>query len=324
MTQSAVDYVTVTSISAIIKRMVESMKIGYPCINLTLACKGTKTFRLKSYSEQSLIKTVENNLDCLLQTLEFNSEHNIGFFRITSNLIPFASHPINTYNWQHHFQSKFEEIGDYIKKKRMRISMHPGQFTLINSIKEDIFQRSTRELAYHAAILDLMQLDTSAKIQIHVGGVYQDKKASRQRFATRLSKLNDSIRRRLVVENDDRLFNIADCLQINEETGVPVLFDVFHHCVNPTSTTVNQALKLTQKTWKTKTDGIQMADYSSQRNEGAPHAHAQSIDLDDFQSFLNETKPMDFDVMLEIKDKEKSAIKAVALASRDSRFQAII
>jgi len=298
------------------------MKIGYPCINLTLACKGTKTFRLKSYSEQNLIKTIENNLDCLLQTLGFNAEHNIGFFRITSDLIPFASHPVNMYNWQQHFRSKFEEIGGYIKKHGMRISMHPDQFTLINSIKEDIFQRSTRELAYHAAILDSMQLDTSAKIQIHIGGVYQDKKASMQRFAARFSKLNSNIRRRLVVENDDRLFNLADCLHISEETGVPVLFDAFHHRVNPTSATVNQALTLTQKTWKTKTDGIPMADYSSQRLNGSPRAHTQSIDLDDFHVFLEETKPIDFDVMLEIKNKEKSAIKAVALASQDTRFQA--
>lgn len=299
------------------------MKIGYPCINLTLSCKGTKTFRLKSYSEQRLIETVENNLNCLLQTLQFNAKHNIGFFRITSDLIPFASHPINTYNWQQHFQNKLEEIGNYIKKHSMRTSMHPDQFTLINSIKEDIFQRSTKELAYHATILDSMQLDTSAKIQIHVGGVYQDKKASMQRFVTRFSKLNSNIRRRLVIENDDRLFNLTDCLQLSEKTGVPVLFDVFHHRVNPAPATVNQVFKLTQKTWKTKTDGIPMTDYSSQKLNGSPRAHAAAINLDDFQEFLEETKPADFDVMLEIKNKEKSAIKAVALASHDSRFQSI-
>jgi UV DNA damage endonuclease len=258
-----------------------------------------------------------------METLQFNSKHNIAFFRITSDLIPFASHPVNTYNWQQHFKHKLEEIGDYIKKNNMRISMHPDQFTVINSIKEDIFQRSSKELAYHATLLDSMQLGTSAKIQIHVGGVYQDKKASMQRFAARFSKLNNNTRRRLVIENDDRLFNLTDCLQISEEAGAPVLFDVFHHHINPTPATVNQALKLTQKTWRTKTDGIPMADYSSQKLNGSPRAHATSINLEDFQAFLEETKPTDFDVMLEIKNKEKSAISAVALASHDSRFQSI-
>lgn len=296
------------------------MKIGYPCINLALDCSGSKTFRLKSYSEQRLTETVENNLGCLMRILEFNVKHRIAFFRISSDLIPFASHPINTYNWQQHFRDKFEEIGDFIKKNEMRISMHPDQFTLINSLKEDIFQRSVRELAYHAELLDLMQLDASAKIQIHVGGVYQDKKASMQRFAYRFSQIEDSIRTRLVIENDDTLFNLDDCLQINEETGVPVLLDVFHHRVNSTSATVSQALKLTQKTWSGKKHGVPMVDYSSQRLDGSPRAHSESIDPADFLSFLEETKPVDFDVMLEIKDKEKSAVKAIALASRDPRF----
>jgi UV DNA damage endonuclease len=300
------------------------LKIGYPCINLTLECSGNKTFRLKSYSEQQLVETVENNLNCLLKILEFNAKHKIAFFRISSDLVPFASHPINTYNWQQHFRGKFEEIGDFIKKTGMRISMHPDQFTLLNSLKEGIFQRSVSELDYHATILDFMQLDASAKIQIHVGGVYQDKKASMQRFIGRLSRLEDNIRQRLVIENDDKLFNIEDCLQINEATGIPLLFDAFHHRVNSTSATFSKALKLTQRTWNCKKDGVQMVDYSSQRLNGSPRAHAESIDLDDFSSFLGETKPADFDVMLEIKDKEKSAIKAIALASRDPRFTTVL
>ena len=202
--------------------------------------------------------------------------------------------------------------------------MHPDQFTLLNSLKEDIFQRSVCELNYHTNVLDLMQLDSSAKIQIHVGGVYQDKKASMQRFIGRLSRLEDNIRQRLVIENDDKLFNIEDCLQINEEKGIPVLFDAFHHRVNSTSAAFSKALKLTQRTWNCKKDGVQMVDYSSQRLDGSPRAHAESIDLDDFSSFLGETKPADFDVMLEIKDKEKSAIKAIALASRDPRFTTVL
>ncbi|MCW4044920.1 MAG: UV DNA damage repair endonuclease UvsE [Candidatus Bathyarchaeota archaeon] len=296
------------------------MKIGYPCINLTLKCSGNKTFRLKSYSEPRLIATVESNLNCLLRILEFNVKHKIFFFRISSDLVPFASHPVNTCNWSQRFKDKLEEIGAFIKKHSLRISMHPDQFTLINSPSEDIFQRSAKELAYHTAILDIMQLDASAKIQIHVGGIYHDKDTSLQRFINRFSLIDASTRKRLVIENDDRLFTIADCLQISASTGIPVLFDVFHHRVNSTSASVCEALKLAQKTWKARTDGVPMVDYSSQRIDGSSRAHAESIDMDDFQQFLEETKPIDFDVMLEIKDKEKSAIKAVKAASQDLRF----
>jgi UV DNA damage endonuclease len=145
------------------------MKIGYPCINWTIGCTSGSTFRLKSYSESRLKETIKNNLDCLLKILQFNSEHGIFFFRITSDLIPFASHPINTFNWKGYFACEFQEIGDFIKKKGIRISMHPDQFTLINSVREDVFERSVKELEYHASILDLLLLDSAAKIQIHVG-----------------------------------------------------------------------------------------------------------------------------------------------------------
>jgi UV DNA damage endonuclease len=168
------------------------MRIGYPCINRTVGCNANSTFRLKSYSETRLKTSMKNNLDCLKRILQFNVEHRLFFFRISSDLVPFASHPINRFNWQKHFQNDFEEIGEFINKNRMRISMHPDQFTLINSIKDEIFERSKKELRYHAEILDLMKLDTSAKIQIHVGGAYGDKKASMERFITRFNKLYDS------------------------------------------------------------------------------------------------------------------------------------
>jgi UV DNA damage endonuclease len=296
------------------------MRIGYPCINLTVGCKGDRTFRLKSYSEWRLKETVENNLDCLLEVLRFNEEHKILFFRITSDLVPFASHPVNTFSWQDYFRSEFEEIGDFIRKSRIRISMHPDQFTLINSVDKDIFKRSCKELAYHAQILDLMKLDTRAKIQIHVGGVYKNKEKSMKRFVKRYFQLDSSIQCRLAVENDDRSYNVADCLKISGETGVPILFDVFHHSVNRTDTTVDGALRLSSKTWNYKRDGIPMVDYSSQRIGASHRQHAESIDLGDFRNFLAETSPLNFDIMLEIKDKEKSAIKAIGIASDDFRF----
>jgi len=123
---------------------------------LTVGCKGDRPFRLKSYSVERLKKTVENNLDCLLKVLKFNREHKILFFRITSDLVPFASHLVNTFNWQNYFRSEFEEIGEFIRRNGIRISMHPDQFTLINSVDNDIFRRSCKELAYHAQILDLI------------------------------------------------------------------------------------------------------------------------------------------------------------------------
>ena len=286
------------------------MRIGYPCINRTLECSANKTFRLKSYAEDRLIKTLDNNLDCLKDILQFNVDHEIYFFRITSDLVPFASHEINTFDWQKYFKDQFEELGDMIEKHSIRLSMHPDQFIVLNSIHDHVYERSIAELRYHAEVFDLMKLDTTAKIQLHVGGVYGDKDKSMNRFAERYHTLDKCIKRRLVVENDDVSYTIGDCLHINEMTGIPVVFDYLHHQVKPSNDPLDQILRQVNATWK-QDDGLPIYDYSSQEPDERPGKHAEHIDIADFIAFIEITEDRTFDVMLEIKDKEQSAIKAI-------------
>ncbi len=284
------------------------MKIGYPCINTVIGCTANSTFRLKNYSEGNLIKKVTNNLECLQKILQYNLQHNLLFFRISSDLVPFASHPINKHNWQDYFKKDFQKIGNFIQKHDMRISMHPDQFVLINSNKEEVVQKSIKDLQWHAEVLDLMNLDTTEKIQIHVGGVYGDKEGAIERFIENYNNLSQKIKRRLAIENDDRLYSLKDCLQISERTKIPIIFDTFHHeCLN-NGESMSAAIEMAQKTWK---EGLLMIDYSSQEKNARKGKHIEHIDIEDFRKFLKETEGLDFDIMLEIKDKENSALKAV-------------
>lgn len=88
-------------------------------------CHGARTFRLKSYSHQKFVETARNNLDCLLTMLKFNVENNLLFFRITSKLIPFTSHPVMDFDWKDYFKDNFNEISGFIHENNIRISMHP-------------------------------------------------------------------------------------------------------------------------------------------------------------------------------------------------------
>lgn len=298
------------------------MKIGYPCINRTLICQGNRTFRLRSYSRERLLEVVENNLLCLGDILQFNFLHGIFFFRISSDLVPFASHRVCRVPWQKIFRPAFKTLGDFIKKHNMRISMHPDQFTLINSIDRGIFERSVKELLYHGEILDLMGLGDDAKIQIHVGGVYSDKLNSLQRFIRRYRLLPGHLCKRLVIENDERCYSAGDCLKINQATGIPVLFDVFHDSILASGIPRKELMRDISLTWR-KSDGIMMLDYSSQQKAARPGSHARVLNVKDFSAFLKQSRPFDFDIMLEIKDKESSAIKAIKIASKDPRFKTI-
>lgn len=289
-----------------------SMKIGYACINTLINCTTNSTFRLKSYSEARLIETIQQNLDCLKKILQWNVENKIYFFRIGSQLIPFASHPVCKFKWQRHFEEDFLKIGNFIKKHGIRVTMHPDQFIVLNSKNQSVVRRSISELEYHCQVLDLMKLPYSAKIVIHVGGVYGEKERSIQRFISNFKKLKPCLKKRLVIENDEKLYSLKDCLFISSQLKVPVIFDSLHHdCLN-NKESVLSAVQSAARTWK-KADGVPIVHYSGQKRNAPCGYHSQTVDLEDFKRFFEQVKDIECDIMLEVKDKEQSALKVLKL-----------
>lgn len=268
-----------------------------------------RTFRLCNYSVPRHSAMIKENLANLVRILEFNNTSHINFFRISSKIIPFASHPVCKLNWQAEFKSQLTNIGKMIKKYKVRISMHPDQFIVLNSPEPTVVDRSIAELVYHAEFLDLLGLNQQAKIQIHLGGVYNDKNSSIERFCKNFQQLPAMVKERLVIENDDRLYSVQDCYRVYELIKIPVLFDnLHHHCLN-NGESIRQALTLCISTWK-KIDGKPMVDYSEQKQNSRIGKHTEHLSDDKFREFLLETAGLNYDTMLEIKDKEKSAIRA--------------
>ena len=287
------------------------MKIGYPCVNEAMDCSSGNTFRLASYSDERVVAAVAANLACLRRMLEWNVAQGLLFFRIGSSIVPFGSHSINTFPWRSHFAAEFRSIGDYIKAQRLRVSFHPDQFVVLNSPSPDIVRRSLEELEYQGTMLDLMGLDSTAKLQIHVGGLYGDRELAISRFAQVYATLPAALRARVVVENDDRLFSLRDCLALHQLTGVPILFDNFHHeCLNH-GEPMPEALRLAAATWHPTRDGVPMMDYSSQALGERKGKHTTDLVDEQFAAFLDNLQGLDFDIMLEIKNKEASALRAV-------------
>lgn len=289
------------------------IRLGYPCINRGIGCSAGRTFRLAGYSPERLRTVVKENLSCLERIVEFNRREELLFFRISSDTVPFASHPVCEVDWAREFSTELAALGEMITRAGMRISMHPDQFVLINAEKRDIVDASIRELAYHAAFLDGLGLPQDARIQIHVGGVYNDRKAALHRFVEEYHSLPEAIRRRLAVENDDRRFTVRDCLWIHEHTGIPVICDNLHHSLLNHGESLRRVMEAAARTWSIAT-GPPMVDYSSQYPGGRPGRHVEHLDAGDFAFFLEETQGLDFDLMLEVKDKEKSAMEARELA----------
>jgi UV DNA damage endonuclease len=286
------------------------MKIGYPCINLSLNCTSSKTVRLVNFSEDKFYDLVRQNLTCLEEILKFNVRHNIYFFRISSGIIPFGSHPITAdIKWENNLYKILRHIGDFIKKNKIRINMHPGQYSVINSNNSIVKDNAIRDIAYHVKFLDILGLDSTNKVQIHVGGLYNDKEKSIERFINTYNGLSTEIKKRLTLENDDKSFNTQDCIEISKKTNIPIVFDTLHETINKSQKDFWDMVMETFSTWGFN-DGLPIVDFSTQKPGGKIGSHDSNLDGKAFQDFIRKLGGKDCDIMLELKNKEKNAIAA--------------
>jgi len=291
------------------------MRIGYACINTQLPTS-SRTCRLANATPDRLLDLTGKNLSALGDILAWNAAHGVHLFRISSDVIPFGSHPVNNGAWRSVYQAQLLELGHTALTHNMRLSMHPGQFTVLNSPRDEVVRASLAELDYHAAFLDSLGLDTSHKLVIHLGGVYGDKPASMARFAVNFVRLSHSARSRVVLENDERSYSLADALAAHKETGAPVVFDVFHHRYNPSfeGQSLRQLVERAAGTW-TREDGPPKLHYSNAWPGKPPGSHSYSVDVDAFTDFAAQLTGMDVDVMLEVKDKEQSVLRLLSALS---------
>ncbi len=294
------------------------MRIGYACLTIGVQEAGLKTCNMKNADATRLTALIESNLRALEKIIDYNIANDIRLFRISSDLIPFGSSPVNPLIWWEIFHEDFLRIGEKVKQSGIRVSMHPGQYTVINSNSDDVVQRAILDLEYHARVLDSMALNNAHKIILHIGGVYNDKATAIKRFNECYQTLSDAVQRRLVIENDDKSYTISEVLQIGENLNIPVVFDNLHNQVNPSAEPLDDVhwIKRCQNTWKA-IDGPQKIHYSQQDLLKPPGAHSTTIKIRKFMNFYEDLNQRDLDIMLEVKDKNLSAVKCILCTTKD-------
>jgi len=272
---------------------------------------------LKNACAENLIKLTENNLFYLEKMIEYCAKNQIYLVRIGSDMIPFASHPEKRFNWQEIFRSRLKVIGDFIRKTGIRVSMHPGQYTVLNALNPSVVEQSIQEITWHADFLDALNVDFTSKVVLHIGGIYKDKVQAMERFVKNFQRLENSVKARIVLENDEKNYTIEDVLALSSQIKTPVVFDLLHHQINPpkgpNSSDVDWICKA-QKTWNSTTDGRQKIHYSQQKLGGKKGAHSDTIDMVRFKLFYETIKHLDLDIMLEVKDKNLSVLKCGSLS----------
>jgi UV DNA damage endonuclease len=293
-------------------------RLGYACLCRSLPAASPRGTVLRNATPERLRELIAANLGGLAAVLRFNVEHGIRLFRISSDVIPFGSHPVNTIPWWDEYTEHLTEIGAFIRAHDLRVSLHPGQYTVLSSPKPEVVETAVHDLIYHARLLDALGVDGQHKIVIHVGGAYGDKHAALGRWIESVRGLPDNVRARLIVENDERLFGAEDVLRASHETGAPVVFDILHHRVYEAragawpalSSDLTEILRAVFATWDPLGDGPPKMHFSTQAVGLRPGAHAEYVDPAELQGFLDACPTeTPFDVMLEAKAKDQALLR---------------
>lgn len=269
------------------------------------------------------------SLKYLLDILTYLDANDIRMYRMATALAPYASHPDMP-----QFRNQVEECSDELarigaraREMNVRLSTHPGQYTVLNSEDERVVKLAVVELDIQAAMLDAMGLGAESVVVLHVGGGAGDKEAATDRFVRGFDRLSEAARRRLAIENDDRTFSLLDVLPVAERIGRPVVWDILHHhCHDPKGLSDREALEMALSTWRGEVKP--KIHYSSPRLDSTERkvrrgrrvertvvlpqmrAHADLIDPLSFELFLRHTATgLDFDVMLEAKSKDLALIR---------------
>lgn len=293
------------------------VSFGYVAMSVVLKdCSPSRTITLQNLSKidsekarfARLSSIARENLKNTRRLFSHNRAHDIKMFRLTSKLIPLATHPVTeNWDWFAEVEDDLKSLGDYARENAFRISAHPDHFTLLNSPREEVTEASIRDLEYHLRIQDGMGLDSSAKLVIHVGGSYGNKEASLKRFIQNYKLLSSDLKQRIVLENDDKIYTVRDVLGLCQELKIPMVLDIHHHWCNNNNEDIRNYLKDIFDTWdgESRPPKIHLSSPKDAKNF---RSHADNVDTSFFLDFLAKTKPLnrDFDVMIEAKNKDQA------------------
>lgn len=292
------------------------IKLGYVSISKALDVTTSHTISYTNYlkekdKKQKLDEIIKMNLEALDKIIDYNIKNNIHFYRLTSNLIPLATMKDVKFDYITNYKDLYNKIGNKINKYKMRIDMHQDQFTVLNSTKKEVLKNTFEILKYHYNILDALNIKNKNLI-LHVGSNVFGKEPSLTRFINNFNKLPQNIKNCIIVENDDKIFNIKDTLYLCQKINRPMVLDYHHHICNSDNLNIDDYYNQIFSTW---TDINPKIHFSSPKNKTKKdmRSHHDYINPKDFISFLESIKHLNFniDIMLEAKAKDDALFKLV-------------
>ena len=270
------------------------------------------------------------SMEYLHAIFDYLDEIGVRMYRISSDFVPYCTHPDlpRFHDQVAECRSGLAELGRVARERGIRLSLHPSQYVLLSAVDPAINARGIADVNAQAELLDAMEQGPEAVVILHLGGAYGDKDAAIARFVDNWSRLSESGRRRLVIENDETIYTVRDCLRVHEAIGIRVIFDHQHHLLNPGGMEMGDAVRAALDTWPAEI--TPKVHFSSPKMDSrvvvkggkevpAPpllSQHADYVNPWEFAAFLRAAGPRPFDVMLEAKMKDAALLKLRADMAR--------
>jgi UV DNA damage endonuclease len=177
------------------------------------------------------------SLELLDGAFDYLDRVDVRVYRLSSSTIPYGTHHgLPQFDYRRQLDdcgAELEALGAKASALGLRLSTHPGQYTVLNAPDEELRRRSALDLEQDAALLDALGQGSEGVVVLHVGGLYGERAAALDRWARAYESLSERARARVVVEHDEASFDLADVLELHRRTGVRVVYDHHHHRCRP-------------------------------------------------------------------------------------------
>lgn len=185
-------------------------------------------------AEQRLWDLMEQNIESIRKLVEKVSsfDDNLKMVRLGSDILPVYTEPTWGYFWlnsdvRNYCEKHFAKIGELARKHDVRLSMHPGQFTVLASDNPDIVERSIAEFEYHVNMARWMgygQTFQDFKINVHISG-----RQGPIGIRRALERMTPEARNTLTIENDEMTWGIDHSLELGNDCAL--VLDIHHHWI---------------------------------------------------------------------------------------------
>ena len=275
----------------------------------------------KNYNTSKLLEITKNNLDSLYEIIKYNVKNNFHFYRLTSKLVPLATHDKVDFDYITPLLDEYKKIGKLINDNNIRVDTHPDQYAVLNSMDSKIVKNTVEILEYHYKIMDAIGIKDKIII-LHVGSSACGKKASITRFINNFKKLPDHIKKCISVENDDKVYNIKDVLELCHKINVPMVLDYHHFICNNEKEDINDYLKEIIDTWDGKLPKMHFSSPKSKLKKEF-RSHSDYINKECFIKFINILKKQDkdIDIMLEAKAKDDAVSRLARCLKYETNYK---